>query len=453
MNKNEASVKLTYDKVKDGLFSVKIRVCYQQERPRYHLPIKETIIVKPDVYKRLVSYHQTRSKQTAKDIQQLYSLIEPFLEKAESICKQLTVFSFPKFEALFYNKLVAEESPGDVISFLHQLYILNDSQGRIGNADSYNNARKSMIRFLDSITVEEQISYLHNPFNRDAPVLPFESVTIDFLNHYERWMLQYGRVSKKKEGGQPKPATLTTVGIYLRQVRAAFNEAIRKKVITKDTYPFGPKDFVIPAGANTKKAIKKSIIRQIIEFDCEPGSFQERGRDLWVLSYLTNGMNLSDICSMRWSQVDYNEKAITFTRNKTSRTRRGNQIKVVASLFPESEAIIERWGTKTRILNEYVFPFVNDSMSPRQKKMTITQVINVTNKHMKLIGKALGVAMDIRTYEARHSFASAVLKAGGDVVYIKDKLGQSTITSTESYLTSIHDEDEQSILRKSLLDT
>jgi integrase len=98
-----------------------------------------------------------------------------------------------------------------------------------------------------------------------------------------------------------------------------------------------------------------------------------------------------------------------------------------------------------------VFPFLTSDMTPRQQKTTITQLVKITNKYMKRIGQALGVTTDIKTYEARRSFASAVLKAGGGLVYIKEKPGQSSLKSTEAYLTTILDEDEQSVLRKLLL--
>lgn len=448
MNPNQAILKLTYDKVKDGLFSVKLRICYQNQRPRYHLPVKEGVLIKPDVYKRLMVFHQTRSERTGRDIQNLYALIAPFIKKAQSIidamAKANAPFSFARFEQQFYGQ--AETTPHDVLSYLDKLSAQMEREGRVGNADAYANARKSLQRFMASLTSAE------SKVGREL-VLPFEQITPEWLSQYEAWMLRFGRLSRKKNNPVPeRPATLTTVGIYLRQVRAAFNAAINDKVIAETVYPFGAKLFVIPTGSNPKKALRKSVIRQIIEYPCEPGSFEERGRDLWVLSYLSNGMNLSDIASLRWEQISYAEESITFVRNKTSRSRRGNQTKVVAALFPESRAIIERWAAADRTQTGYVFPFLTEQMSARRKKMIVTQVINITNKYMKRIGKTLGVSAEIRTYEARHSFASALLKSGADPVYIKDKLGQSTLKSTESYLTTILDEDEQSVLRKSLLD-
>ena len=115
MNPSVASVKLTYDKVKGNYFSVKLRICYGNDRPRYHLPVKEGAIVKPDVYKKLVIYHQTRSERVSDEVKRVYLLVSPFIEKAQKVIDTLPVFSFSKFEQHFFsNSLIPsnlERSP------------------------------------------------------------------------------------------------------------------------------------------------------------------------------------------------------------------------------------------------------------------------------------------------------------------------------------------------------
>lgn len=454
MNPNQATVKLTYDKVKDGLVSIKLRVRYQTERPRYHLPIKEGIIVTPDVYKRLVQYHQTRSGRTAEEIRQLYAKVLPFVERAEKIIEGLEPFSFAKFESLFYAENAVSEKPeaNDVLASLMTAYAQMDAEGRISNADAYRSAAQSLKRFVDGLSDADRAQLLPTTGKKSAKtnLLRFDHLTPEFLSRYEAWMLQFGAFARK-EGSAPTPASLTTVGIYLRQVRTVFNTAIQEKIIAENAYPFSRKGYVIPTGRNVKKALRKNVIRDIMGYACQPGTLEERSRDLWVLSYLSNGMNLTDICNLRWSNVSYADQTITFVRKKTSRTQRGNPITVQATLFPETKVIIERWKGESQALGAFVFPFITDQMDARRKKRTIAQLIKTTNKYMKLIAQAIGVDIEIRTYEARHSFASAMLKAGADLVYIKDKLGQSSLKSTESYVVSLHDEDEQTMMRNSLM--
>ena len=49
----------------------------------------------------------------------------------------------------------------------------------------------------------------------------------------------------------------TTIGIYLRPLRAVFNEAIEAKIIRRETcYPFGKRKYRIPSSKKVKKALE-----------------------------------------------------------------------------------------------------------------------------------------------------------------------------------------------------
>jgi len=185
-----------------------------------------------------------------------------------------------------------------------------ESEERLGSAASYRDTGISLRRFISSFNDAERSRFLKipKPAKRNAQkptaILRFEHVTPDFLKAYEQWMLLYGRAAKKKklkkgEAAVDTPATLTTVGIYCRQLRSVFNDAIRDKVVSSELYPFGKGGYVIPAGANIKKALSKTDVMKIISYQSEPGSYEERGRDLWVVSYLSNGMNITDICNIK----------------------------------------------------------------------------------------------------------------------------------------------------------
>ena len=79
----------------------------------------------------------------------------------------------------------------------------------------------------------------------------------------------------------------TTVGIYLRPLRAIFNKAIEEGDIVADIYPF--KKYQIPTGQNIKKALDKSELKKLFTTQVEPGSPKEKARDFWFFSYQCNG--------------------------------------------------------------------------------------------------------------------------------------------------------------------
>ncbi|TDE13186.1 hypothetical protein E0F88_19215 [Dyadobacter psychrotolerans] len=380
--------------------------------------------------------------------------IVPF---ARNITKQLGPnFTFDLFRESFENYGKVEAPPeriesDDVISMLDLKAKAMESEERLGSAASYRDTGISLRRFISSFNDADMSRFLNIPkptkrnTQKPATILRFEHVTPDFLKAYEQWMLLYGRAAKKKKLKKGEavaidtPATLTTVGIYCRQLRSVFNDAITDKIVSSDLYPFGKGGYVIPAGANIKKALSKVDVMKIINYQGEPGSYEERGRDLWVFSYLSNGMNITDICNIKWKDIDRIGNSLSFVRQKTARTRKGNQVRIKINLFAESWNIINRY-TNSSAPESYVFPFLDSEMTAKQKKSTVSQIVTMTNLHIRSIAKKLDIAMDITTYAARHSFATILLQSEAPIAFISQSLGHQNISTTQAYLGSFDDE-------------
>lgn len=379
-----------------------------------------------------------------------------YLPRAQTIVNQLgTQFSFDAFAEALSNYGKEVEKPAeqnDLIAALLTKASGMSNAGRIGNAINYELAAKSLRRFVDSFTDEERKEFLNIPIparrsNQTRPVatLQFNHLTPDFLTTYEQWMQHYGKAAQSKLKASTG-ASLTTVGIYLRHVRAVINDAIEAGLMSRDAYPFGRNRYVIPAGANVKKALPKSDIEKLKTYQPVPGTTEQRSHDLWLFSYFCNGANLTDICRLTWGRVDLKEGKLTFIRQKTARSKKQNQTPIVAHLRPETLAIIERWGTAERRPNGYVFPFLTSDMTDRQKKQAIHQTVKMTNKWMGKIAEQLGIEGDTNSYSARHSFATSLLKSKAPLAFISKSLGHTNLKTTESYLGSFDDEEAKAFL-------
>jgi integrase len=378
-----------------------------------------------------------------------------YFKRAQSVIDKLGErFSFDAFADDLTNYGKAKALPAeqtDLLAALLTKAIGMTNAGRIGNAVNYELAAKSLRRFVDSFTDEERKEFLSIPIPRKATaprpvaVLRFDQLTPDFLTTYEQWMLHCGKSSH----GPQKPATgasLTTVGIYLRHVRAVVNDAIEAGLLSRDAYPFGRNRYVIPAGSNVKKALPKAAIEQIKAYQPMPGTMEQRSHDLWLFSYFCNGANLTDVCRLTWNRIDTKEGKLTFIREKTARSKKQNQTPVVAQLRPETLAIIDRWGTPDKQPNRFVFPFLNADMTALQKKQAVHQTVKITNKWMGKIAEELGIEADVNTYSARHSFATTLLKSNAPLAFISKSLGHTNIKTTESYLGSFDDEEAKGFL-------
>ncbi|AYQ35804.1 site-specific integrase [Runella sp. SP2] len=384
----------------------------------------------------------------------IYSQPNGFYRRAESIVEALGVnFSFDAFKDAFENwgKEKPAEDTDDVFAALKAKAEAMRKADRIGNASNYELAAKSLRRYVESMGNETRKEFGLPPRhkatkkNEEQPptVLRFRHITPNLLTDYEHWMLHYGKTPQtsnpKKGNVKATGASLTTVGIYLRHVRAVVNDAIENGILTREAYPFGGNRYVIPAGQNVKKALSKDDVTKILRYECQTDN-EQRARDLWVFSYLSNGMNLADVCALRWSDLDSKTNKLTFIRKKTARSKKGNQSKIVAKLFPESWTIIERQGNKDQKSTSYVFPFLNTSMSAERQKAVIHQVVKLTNKWMQRIGQTLQIEGDVNTYAARHSFATILLQSDAPLAFISQSLGHTNLKTTQSYLGSFDDE-------------
>jgi integrase len=251
----------------------------------------------------------------------------------------------------------------------------------------------------------------------------FDSITVDWLKKYEKSMLNEGK-------------SYTTISMYIRSMRALFNEAKNAGVIKEAQYPFGKGKYEIPTGKGRKMALTLQQIKQIISYT-DGAEATEHYRDLWFFSYLCNGININDLLKLKYANIDGDE--IHFYRSKTLHTSKEKK-EIEALLTPEMKQIIEKWGNPEKKPNNFVFPFLTGNETPMEQKKRIQDITRRINKHVKKIGDKLGIP-NISTYTARHSFASVLKRSGANIAYISDSLGHSDLKTTENYLASFEKEE------------
>ena len=111
--------------------------------------------------------------------------------------------------------------------------------------------------------------------------------------------------------------SISTVGIYLRSLRAIYNV----QNIDKSVYPFGKgkNKYSIPTSKNTKKALAIEEIAKIYHYKAEPNSTKEMAKDYWIFLYLCNGMNVKDFCLLKWENIE--SDMLVYKRAKTERSQ------------------------------------------------------------------------------------------------------------------------------------
>lgn len=392
----------------NGTYPVKLRVTYDRKNYKYGTVVS---LSKDD-------FDKATGKNTRAEHKKNKLKLEAIEARAVSIISELPEFTFKAFGDKWYNMTPATQGDPKDVFFAFELVIKDmERQNRIGNADAYKFAKKSLKHFTQTET------------------LHFDKITVSFLKDYEAAMTSG---TKDKKGN-----SLTTVGYYMRCLRAVYNTAIATGVVRPDLYPFGTMKngkYAIPSPRNIKKALPLQEIKKI--FDYTPVSDAESMyRDLWIFSYLCNGANMKDVCLLKYS--DISRDTITFRRAKTSNTNRDTK-PITAAYTDKLRGIVERWGN-TPEPTAFVFPFLQHSDSQRDIKNKGNQVIKMVNKYINRIAKVVEIPGHITTYTARHSYATTLKNAGVNVSFISESMGHSDIKTTESYLGSIEDDQRDEI--------
>ena len=231
----------------------------------------------------------------------------------------------------------------------------------------------------------------------------------------------------------------TTIGIYVRNLRAVFNEAILSESLDRSFYPFGRGKYEVPTGEARKLALPLHTIKRIFQFESLTDPSISKYKDLWLFSYLCNGANFNDILRLKFKNINGDE--ISFLRGKTINTSKKKK-SVVAYLTDEMRAIIKRTGNPVQLPDNYIFPYLCNCLTPEAEYKMVQDVIKRTNDRMDRISKALEIPK-ITTYTARHSYATVLKRSGANIAFISESLGHSDLKTTENYLASFETEERE----------
>ena len=399
MKQSIITVSIVLDKRRikdDATYPLKLRITYRGTRKYYATGYNTNL---PD-------YMLMKQDKARGDLQKTNLALNGIQIKAQKCCDDLESFSFTKFEDLFFPKKVPVlnlQSAFD--SYISEL----NKNGQIGSAISYSCACVSLHKFKAG--------------------LKFEHLTPEFLRNYERWFLGQGN-------------SITTVGIYLRSLRAIINVAIQDEMMNFKDYPFGKRKYIIPTSRNIKKALSLEEIAKIYHYQAEPLSVKDMCRDYWIFIYLCNGLNVKDLCLLTYKNIA--EDFIIFNRAKTDRTRRSNPEPIRIALKEDSRRIIAKWGQHQLSPITHIFPHLKIGMTLQKQHNTIALLIHLINENMKQIALELEIQKPITTYYARHSFATILKNSGVSTEFISEALGHTSLETTKNYLAGF----EQDAIRK-----
>jgi len=333
--------------------------------------------------------------------------------KANKIAEKINPFSFDKFE----KKLgLSKGEAQNLIYHYNELKKYYTKLNRIGTKDNYTYSLKSIIEFYN---------HLNNLDKDNEPEkILFSEITKDWLEQYEQYIIKVKEQSK------------TTIGFYLRPLRAVFNRAIKETDIPKEIYPFTKDKYVIPKPKKVKKALNSEQLKAL--YIAEPKTpEQEKAKDFWFFSYACNGMNIKDIALLK--KENFKNDSFEYYRAKTINTSKDDLTPIVIYLNDYSKKIIDKYSKKDISNKDFIFDIVSEKDNETEKQRKIKNFVRFINQNLKTLAKANNLPNDISTYWARHSFTTIAVRNGASLEFISEALNHSDLKTTKNYMAGFED--------------
>jgi len=388
---------------KNDLYPIKIRVTHERKSKFF-----ETVFTTDDPgYAKILSGLRLNEEQ-----KKIRSKLDELLKKANDIVDDLEVFDFDIFTKRFKNT-------GDRNNLLD---VVREKATLLKSAENFSNSR---LYFQAADLIER-----FNIQQKKSKTLLVRDFTPDYLRNFQKWALGTNYIIDKNQDMMAKTYSVTTIGMYLTRVKAVINSLIESGELHISKNPFGKGKYVIPKSRNAKRPLEREEILEILNYQCtdERDTF---ARDMFIFSYVANGMNFYDIFKLKWS--DIKGDAFYFVRQKTAAKLPDKQIRVF--LNPKIQSIIETHGSR-KIGNQYIFNVVPWGVTKEIAEKKIRSAITGVNVRLKKIAESLGITSDISTYYARHTFATMMHEFGASITTIRDVIGHEDIKSTQSYIGS-----------------
>ena len=269
---------------------------------------------------------------------------------------------------------------------------------------------------------KEQALHLLKKYTK-REIVTFDEVDYNFLKKLEAWWLGQGN-------------HLNGLGPKMRDIRNAFREASKDKRILfpKNDIPF--ELYKIKKEKPTKRSINIDALKLFFEYT--PNNKKEQlAKDFFVFSFIYAGMNPIDICMLKIENIKSGR--LIYNRSKVKDAAFNWEI------GPDARDILDKY-TEGKSDDDYVFPVIlNAELKGDELRVHIKTRKKRINEGLNTIAKNLGITTNLTTYVARHSWATLAKRNKIPVASIKDALGHTNISTTQSYLADLEDDELNAI--------
>ena len=393
--KMKASVKIILKKtmLNDGTFPVNLRITIDRKSKFYKTPYN----VLPKFWNDKASEFTTKFPNYLQCNRILNSIKQDASKILDVMIEENHNFSLESFDSLFRPEEVKKLN---FIAYFEERKLQLKESGKISSSSSYRDTISALSRFRPTISTYD-----------------FTKINYDFLTAFESYLRAHGC----NNGG---------IGVYMRNIRAIYNSAIKSKIVSSEFYPF--KDYVISKlkSSKVKKALTKEDLQLLLDYDISKNKEVAKALYTYLFSFYCRGINFTDLAELKWGEVDLS--SFSYVRNKT-----GIKLNVKIPDNHHMKTILNYFKVYRPFDTDYIFPilekdeklYIKEELRDRKKS-----VLKYYDKLLNIITLECGIKNKVTFYTARHTFATLSLKKGINTVMIKQALGHQSIKTTETYL-------------------
>ena len=306
---------------------------------------------------------------------------------------QLIILSLDHSRKAYQARDVVErflkKEPSDAFQqFAERIIDQKKEEGHLSIAAKYRSSLNSLNRFLD------------------GRLLTFDEMDASQMLSYETYLKKQGLCSN-------------TTSFYMRNLRAIYNQAVEQG-LTPQNYPFAR---VYTGIAKTvKRAVNIEEVQKIKTKELPADSADAFSRDIFLFSFYTCGMSLTDIVHLKES--DLQGDFLSYCRQKTGQ-------RITIRWEPCMQRLVDKYKNEG---SPYLMPII--TCPGEDEARQYQNQIHLINHHLKKLGEELGLSSKLTSYVARHSWASIAKSQDVPVAAISEAMGHTTERTTRIYLKS-----------------
>lgn len=236
-------------------------------------------------------------------------------------------------------------------------------------------------------------------------------------------------IRKMDKAWEDAGLTTNSRAVYMRNIRAVFNDAIDDRITTADAYPF--RRFSIKKAPTKKRNLSLEELRMLRDYPIV-NAFQEKYRDIFMLCFYMRGINMVDLLALKKDNIRAGR--INYVRSKTGKF-------YSVKIEPEMKAILSRYKGIQHLID-----VCDGAKTEKEFEAKYKGFLQRMDKGLKKIGpytrKGLGgkkhispILPGLSQYWCRHTTATLMAEMGYSNEIIACSLGHEFgIKTTNIYI-------------------